>query len=186
MSAGCVRDAESRLRESGTDAICPKGYTIEGICEMEEQQLMIRVMNIEDYDEVYALWMEIHGFGIRSIDDSKEGVARFLRRNPTTSMVATAEGKLVGAILCGHDGRRGCLYHVCVREAYRKHGIGQKLVQACLKALKEEQINKVNLIAFEKNTVGNHFWQGLGWSFRSDVKYYEYVLEEANVTTYNP
>ena len=76
---------------------------------------MIRVMTIDDYDEVYALWKKIRGFGIRSIDDSREGVDRFLKRNPTTSVVAVKDGKIVGSILCGHDGRRGCLYHVCVR-----------------------------------------------------------------------
>lgn len=153
---------------------------------MEEKELTLRVMTIEDYHEVYALWMEIHGFGIRSIDDSQEGVERFIRRNPTTSMVAVMDGHIVGAILCGHDGRRGCLYHVCVQEAYRKHGIGQKLVGACLEALKREHINKVNLIAFQKNEVGNRFWRGLGWDFREDVNYYECVLNEENVTTYNP
>ena len=79
----------------------------------------IRVMTIEDFDQVHALWMSIKGFGIRSVDDSKEGVERFLKRNPTTSVVAEEDGKIVGAILCGHDGRRGCLYHVCVREDCR-------------------------------------------------------------------
>ena len=74
----------------------------------------IRVMTIEDFDQVHALWMSIKGFGIRSVDDSKEGIERFLKRNPTTSVVAEEDGKIVGAILCGHDGRRGCLYHVCV------------------------------------------------------------------------
>ena len=146
----------------------------------------IREMTMEDFEEVHALWMGIHGFGIRSIDDSREGVERFIRRNPTTSMVAVAEGKVVGAILCGHDGRRGCLYHVCVQEAYRKHGIGQKLVGACVDALAAEHINKINLIAFKKNEVGNRFWQGLGWTFREDVNYYEYVTNEDNITTYNP
>lgn len=153
---------------------------------MEEKECFIRVMTVNDYDEVHALWMEIHGFGIRSIDDSREGVERFIKRNPTTSMVAIKEGHIIGSILCGHDGRRGCLYHVCVQEAYRKHGIGQKLVGACLDALKEEHINKVNLIAFTKNEIGNHFWQGLGWAFREDVNYYECVLNDENVTRYNP
>lgn len=153
---------------------------------MMEQNIMIRSMTMEDYDEVYALWMSIHGFGIRSIDDSREGVERFIRRNPDTSMVAVADGKIIGAILCGHDGRRACLYHVCVEESYRKHGIGQQIVKACLDALAKEKINKVNLIAFQKNEVGNRFWQGLGWSFREDVNYYEYVINEENVTTYNP
>lgn len=147
---------------------------------------MIRQMKIEDYEKVHNLWMEIHGFGIRSIDDSKEGVERFIRRNPATSMVAEEDGRIVGSILCGHDGRRGCLYHVCVQENYRKHGIGQKMVAACLEELKKEKINKVNLIAFQKNDVGNHFWQGLGWSYREDVNYYECVLNEENVTSFNP
>lgn len=153
---------------------------------MKETEPVIRVMTMDDFEAVHALWMEIHGFGIRSIDDSREGVERFIRRNPTTSMVAEAEGKIVGAILCGHDGRRGCLYHVCVHEAYRKHGIGQKLVGACVDALAAEHINKINLIAFKKNEVGNRFWQGLGWIFREDVNYYEYVTNEDNITTYNP
>ena len=82
----------------------------------------IRVMKIEDFDQVHALWMSIKGFGIRSVDDSREGVERFLKRNPTTSVVAEEDGKIVGAILCGHDGRRGCLYHVCVDVNYRMTG----------------------------------------------------------------
>lgn len=80
---------------------------------------MIRAMMIEDYEGVYKLWKQIKGFGIRSIDDSREGLERFLRRNPTTSIVAEEEGEIVGSILCGHDGRRGCFYHVCVAEEHR-------------------------------------------------------------------
>lgn len=152
---------------------------------MEKINVEIRTITMEDFEEVYALWMQIRGFGIRSIDDSREGVERFILRNPATSMAAVSDGKIIGAILCGHDGRRGCLYHVCVHEAYRKHGIGQKMVEACLKALKQEKINKVNLIAFCKNEVGNRFWQSLGWSFREDVNYYECILNEENKTEYN-
>ena len=62
---------------------------------------MIRVMKMEDYDQVYALWSRIHGFGLRSVDDSREGIRRFLERNPTTSVVAEEDGRIVGAILCG-------------------------------------------------------------------------------------
>ena len=80
---------------------------------------MVRNMTIADYEEVYALWMTIKGFAMRSVDDSKEGVARFLDRNPKTSVVAIEDNKVVGAILCGHDGRRGCMYHVCVHPDYR-------------------------------------------------------------------
>ena len=96
---------------------------------------MVRVMSIDDYDQVYALWTKIHGFGLRSVDDSREGIERFLQRNPTTSVVAEEEGKIVGAILCGHDGRRGCLYHVCVDEEYRMRGIGKSMVVFAMEAL---------------------------------------------------
>lgn len=146
---------------------------------------MIRIMTIDDYDEVKALWMKIKGFGIRSIDDSKEGVERFLRRNPTTSVVAIEEGKVVGSILCGHDGRRGCFYHVCVDEAYRMQGIGKSMVVFAMEALKAEQINKVSLIAFTKNDVGNAFWKEIGWTKREDLNYYDFTLNEANITAFN-
>lgn len=146
---------------------------------------MIRVMTIEDYGGVHALWMKIKGFGIRSIDDSREGVERFLKRNPTTSVVAVEDGKIVGSILCGHDGRRGCLYHVCVDEAYRMRGIGKSMVVKAMEALKAEHINKVSLIAFTQNDIGNAFWKEIGWTKREDLNYYEFTLNEANITAFN-
>ena len=146
---------------------------------------MIRVMTIDDYDGVYALWKKIKGFGIRSIDDSREGVERFLKRNPTTSVVAVEDGKVVGSILCGHDGRRGCLYHVCVDEAYRRHGIGKDMVVYAMKALQDEKINKVSLIAFTQNDIGNAVWNTIGWTERLDLNYYDFTLNEANITAFN-
>ena len=146
---------------------------------------MVRIMTIEDYEGVYALWKKIKGFGIRSIDDSKEGVARFLKRNPTTSVVAEKDGRIVGSILCGHDGRRGCLYHVCVDEDYRRHGIGKRMVVFAMKALKEEKINKVSLIAFTENDIGNAFWNTIGWTERLDLNYYDFTLTEENITAFN-
>ncbi|MDE6314565.1 MAG: GNAT family N-acetyltransferase [Lachnospiraceae bacterium] len=148
--------------------------------------MKIRSMTIEDYEQVHNLWMTISGFGIRSMDDSREGIERFLKRNPTTSVVAEEEGHIVGCILCGHDGRRGCLYHVCVDEAYRKHGIGRQMVQFCVEALKKEQINKLSIIAFTRNEIGNKFWQKMGWEFRKDLNYYDFTLNEENVTIFNP
>ena len=146
---------------------------------------MVRIMTIEDYEGVYALWKKIKGFGIRSIDDSKEGVARFLKRNPTTSVVAEKDGRIVGSILCGHDGRRGCLYHVCVDEDYRRHGIGKRMVVFAMKARKEEKINKVSLIAFTENDIGNAFWNTIGWTERLDLNYYDFTLNEENITAFN-
>ncbi|WP_330514157.1 GNAT family N-acetyltransferase [Mediterraneibacter sp. gm002] len=147
--------------------------------------MMIRTMTIEDFDQVHALWMTIKGFGIRSIDDSKEGVERFLKRNPTTSVVAEIDNKIVGSILCGHDGRRGCFYHVCVDEKYRRHGIGKAMVVYAMQALKREKINKVSLIAFTVNDIGNAFWNTIEWTERKDLNYYEFVLNEENITAFN-
>lgn len=146
--------------------------------------MIIRVMTMEDYDQVSRLWSQISGFGIRTMDDSKEGVEKFLKRNPATSVVAEEEGIIIGAILCGHDGRRGCMYHVCVAEAYRNHGIGHQMALAAMEALKAEGINKVSLIAFKSNTVGNKFWKKVGWTFRDDLNYYDFTLNEKNITRF--
>ena len=115
--------------------------------------ILIREMTIADYDKVYGLWTEIKGFGIRSIDDSREGVERFLGRNPTTSVVAVQNGHIIGNILCGHDGRTGCFYHVCVAPGYRKHGIGYRMVRFAMEALQKEGVSKISLIAFKGNEV---------------------------------
>ena len=142
-------------------------------------------MTTEDYEGVHALWMTIKGFAIRSIDDSREGVERFLKRNPTTSVVAVEDGKIVGSILCGHDGRRGCLYHVCVHRDYRMQGIGKSMVVLAMNALREEKISKVSLIAFTENDIGNAFWNCIGWTRRLDLNYYDFTLNEKNITTFN-
>lgn len=147
--------------------------------------MTVRTMQIEDYGGVYALWMSIKGFAIRSVDDSREGVERFLKRNPTTSVVAEEDGRIVGAILCGHDGRRGCMYHVCVRKEYRMRGIGRQMVTFAMEALKKEEISKVSLIAFTVNDIGNAFWNRIGWTRRLDLNYYDFTLNEANIIAFN-
>lgn len=147
--------------------------------------MFVRVMTLDDYEEVHDLWMTISGFAIRSIDDSKVGVERFLRRNPTTSVVAIEDNKIVGAILCGHDGRRGCLYHVCVHPDYRRRGIGKEMVVFAMNALKAEHISKVSLIAFTANDIGNAFWNTIGWTKREDLNYYDFVLNTDNIVRFN-
>jgi ribosomal protein S18 acetylase RimI-like enzyme len=144
----------------------------------------IREMKIEDYEQVFALWKTIKGFGIRSVDDSKEGIERFLKWNPGLSVVAEEGERIVGAILCGSDGRRGCLYHVCVHKDFRRQGIGKSMVIWCMEKLKELQINKVSLIAFTKNDVGNAFWKEIGWTKREDLNYYDFTLNEKNITAF--
>lgn len=152
---------------------------------MKNEAIIIRTMTIEDYDEIYSLWMKIKGFAMRSIDDSKEGVERFLKRNPDTSVVAVKNGEVVGAILCGHDGRRGCLYHVCVAKEHRKQGIGTQMVVFAMNALKKENISKVSLIAFTRNDIGNAFWRKIGWTQRLDLNYYDFVLNTDNIIAFN-
>ena len=152
---------------------------------MEKKNVVIRSMTMRDFEAVHDLWMTIHGFGIRSVDDSKEGVERFLQRNPGMSVVALADGEVVGSILCGHDGRRGCFYHVCVREDMRRQGIGKAMATKAMRALQEEHINKVNLVAFTSNEVGNQFWHEEGWRLRDDLNTYDFVLNEENITKFN-
>ncbi|MBO6149137.1 MAG: GNAT family N-acetyltransferase [Lachnospiraceae bacterium] len=145
----------------------------------------IRTMTIDDYPRVRSLWDSIKGFAMRSLDDSREGVHRFLERNPETSIVAEEDGRIVGAILCGHDGRRATFYHVCVAEEYRKRGIGKSMVVMAMDALRRQGVNKVALIAFTTNDVGNAFWKGIGWTERTDLNYYDFTLNEENIVRYN-
>ena len=149
------------------------------------QEITLRAMLAEDYDKVRALWESIHGFAIRSIDDSRENIVRFLKRNTGISVVAERAGEIVGAILCGHDGRTATFYHVCVAESCRRRGIGKQMVVFCMNALIREQINTISLVAFTDNDVGNRFWNGIGWKVRSDVNQYEFKLNEKNVIAFN-
>lgn len=146
--------------------------------------ILIRVMKVEDYKKMFKLWNQVKGLGIRSVDDSEENIVNFIKRNPATSFVAESEGEIIGTLMCGHDGRRGCFYHVCVREDFRKKGIATGMAKRALEALKKENINKVNLMAFRNNKTGNKFWQDLGWNMRDDVNLYEYNLNENNITTF--
>ena len=138
-------------------------------------------MLIEDYDEVYQLWAGTAGMGMRSVDDSLEEIAKFLKRNPSTSFLAKAENEVVGIILCGHDGRRGYIYHTAVKQDYRNKGIGKALVATAFDALKKEQINKVALVAFSTNDLGNKFWQSIGFEIRNDLIYRNISMNEKNV-----
>jgi ribosomal protein S18 acetylase RimI-like enzyme len=127
---------------------------------------------------MYALWRHTPNMGLNDIDDSREGIERYLRRNPCTSFVAELGGAVVGAILCGHDGRRGVIYHTTVALPHRRQGIGAALVGAALNALKAEGIVKVNLVAFHRNGEGNAFWERAGFSTRPDLVYRNKALAE--------
>lgn len=133
--------------------------------------MTIRTMTIEDYEKAYDLWINTTGMGLNTTDDSREGIARYLLRNPNTCFVAEDNGELVGVIISGHDGRRGFIYHTAVKEEYRGQGIGKKLVDSALTALETEGIHKVALVVFEKNVSGNIFWEKAGFTVRDDLIY---------------
>lgn len=136
-----------------------------------------RLMTIEDYEQAYDLWI-LCGNGLNDKDDSREGIDKYLNRNPATSFVAICDNKVAGVILCGHDGRRGIIQHACVSPDFRRYGIGSKLVDLALEALKDEGINKVLLVAFKKNAGGNAFWESQGFTLREDLNYRNKALTE--------
>lgn len=139
---------------------------------------MVRKMRIEDYNAVYDLWLSCKGMGLNDVDDSEDGIARFLERNPETSFVDEKDGKLLGVIMAGNDGRRGYIYHTAVYPAYQNQGIGSSLVKAALDALKELGISKVVLVVFERNKDGNAFWEKQGFTVRNDLIYRNKALVE--------
>ena len=156
-----------------------------------KEECIIRAMKKADYEAVFALWQQIKGFGIRSIDDSAANIHAFLERNKDLSVVCELGakfkecGKLVGTILCGHDGRTGSFYHVCVHKDYQKQGIAHKMSAFCIDALKREKINNITLIAFKSNAVGNAFWKNYGFVLREDANYYDLSLNDFNATKFN-
>lgn len=137
-------------------------------------------MRISNYQDVFKLWTSTTGMGLRNLDDSKAGIDKFLRRNPTTNFIAEEDGKIIGSILCGHDGRRGYIYHTAVDIRYRGKGIGKKLVNSVINALKREGINKAALVVFTNNEIGNEFWRSIGWEKRENLNYYNLSLNNEN------
>ncbi len=129
----------------------------------------IRVMTPDDWDGVADVW-ENHE-GTNPVDDSVEGFTKYLRRNPATSFVAVDDGRIIGTILAGHDGRRGIFHHVSVLPEYQKQGIGKMLVDNAMEALRKEGITKVLLVVFDHNENGNQFWEHMGFTVREDLIY---------------
>lgn len=140
----------------------------------------IRLLTVEDYDGIYAMWLATPGMGLNHLDDSREGFEKFLRRNPQTCFVAEDGDSPVGVILAGHDGRRGFIYHTTVRPDYRRQGIGRNLVDRAMDALKNEGINKVALVVFENNSGGNAFWEEIGFTTREDLVYRNREIRKLN------
>ncbi|MGC9393932.1 MAG: GNAT family N-acetyltransferase [Anaerolineae bacterium] len=130
--------------------------------------MQIRAMTIRDYDAIIALWQSVDGMGLTEAD-SREGVGRYLARNPGTSFAAWDGDLLVGAVLCGHDGRRGLVHHLAVCSSHRRQGIGKALVARCLDALAAEGIDKCHLFVYVDNANAIGFWKSIGWTQRVDL-----------------
>ena len=122
----------------------------------------IRTMTIDDYPAVYALWASLPGIGLHAHEDSREGMAYYLRRNPETCFVAEEDGALIGAVLCGNDGRRGYINHLAVAQEHQGKGLGRALVNKCLTAMREEGISMCSFVVFKDNEAGNAFWDAIG------------------------
>lgn len=131
----------------------------------------IRRMTPADYDRVYALWLSTPGMGLNTTDDSQAGIEKYLARNPSTCFVAEEGDEIVGVILSGHDGRRGFIHHTAVKASERNRGIGSALVDRAMEALESEGIQKVALVVFARNQIGNSFWEKRGFSKREDLNY---------------
>jgi ribosomal protein S18 acetylase RimI-like enzyme len=134
----------------------------------EMPEFAMREMKASDYQGIFTLWQDGEGIGLSNAD-SEANIQRFLARNPALSFVAVHNGRIVGAILCGHDGRRGYIYHLFVAKPHRNKGLGRRLVTKSLERLKEEGIDKCHLFVFAWNELGRNFWLNSGWTLREDL-----------------
>lgn len=128
----------------------------------------IHPFKIDAYDRVFALWQQCEGVGL-SEADSQASIQAYLNRNPGMSFIATAGGAVVGAVLGGHDGRRGYIHHLAVHPRSRRRSVGRRLVEQCLSALQRAGIRKCHIFIFNQNQDGIAFWKSVGWTPRSDI-----------------
>ena len=133
----------------------------------------IRLITIKDYDAIYALWnaTEQSRRALNPVDDSYDGIERYLKRNPNTCFAAVSDEKIIGVILTGHDGRRAIVNHLCVNPDFRRMGIAEKLVSTAEGALKKEGIQKIFGLVFKDNDPANSFWESQGYSLRTNLNY---------------
>jgi ribosomal protein S18 acetylase RimI-like enzyme len=133
----------------------------------------IRTVTIDDYDAIYELWnaTEQRRRALNTVDDSREGIKRYLDRNPNTCFAAIADGRIIGVILTGHDGRRAIVHHLCVHPDCRRMGIAGKLVSKAEEALQAEGIQKIFGLVFKDNDPANTFWEEQGYSLRTNLNY---------------
>lgn len=125
-------------------------------------------MVIEDYDEIFAMW-QITSKRALSDADRRENIAFYLDRNPGMSQVAVVGGRIVGTVLCGHDGRRGFIHHMAVHPDYRRHKAAKRMAEKALAALASAGIAKTHIFCYTNNSLGQSFWTAMGFERRDDV-----------------
>ena len=135
--------------------------------------MKIREINIGDHNSLIELFENTPGVTVREAD-SREATEIYLQRNPGLNFIAEMDNKIIGCVMCGHDGRRGYLQHLVVRLEYRDQGLGRKLFSLCIDALGKMGINKTHIFVFKDNDLANKFWLGQGWSIRDDLNMYSY------------
>jgi ribosomal protein S18 acetylase RimI-like enzyme len=123
---------------------------------------LTREFQIEDYDAAVALWDQVEGIEIAE-GDSKEELARYLLRNPGLSRIAHLGDRLAGIVLCGHDGRRGLIYHLAIAPPFQRQGLARRLVAECLAGLRKFGITRALILVAQDNKRGRAFWQRTGW-----------------------
>ena len=143
----------------------------------DADETIVRHFRMEDYDGVIALWRRAEGVGLNE-SDTRRAIAAYLRRNPKLSLIAVKNGRIIGAVLCGHDGRRGYLHHLAVSKRHRYRGLGRRLVNACLTKLRKAGIQKCNIYIFASNTEGMKFWTHTGWRLRTELRLMQIRLDD--------
>lgn len=138
----------------------------------------IREMASEDYSAAIKIWTATPGMKIEEAD-SEAGIARYLSRNPGLSHVAEIDGEIIGTVLCGEDGRRGYLQHLCVKESHRNKGIAKALLKAAIDSFRTHELYEIRIFVFKDNELANEFWQDQGWFLRDDIFVHAYKLEKA-------
>ncbi len=139
--------------------------------------MIIREMTIEDYDEVYAMWLTTSKRALSKADE-REQMERYLKHNSGMSQVAVVDGKIVGTVLAGHDGRRGFIHHMAVMPEYRRRRIGHALAQTAIEKIKAEGIDKTHIFCYQNNETGQSFWRDFGFTKRDDVFVYSFNNEQ--------
>ena len=142
---------------------------------------VVRCFRIEDYEAVVALWRRTEGVGLNE-SDTRRAIAVYLKHNPRLSFVAEKDGRIIGAVLCGQDGRRGYLHHLAVARRYHRQGVGRQLVNACLARLQKAGIQRCNLFIFADNAAGMKFWAHTGWKLRTELRVMQIQLDDKRGT----